>query len=71
MNLDPMEDPYNADETPDVEIITCPSCARQFPEDQAGRVGYRWLCPVCYGAHPVVVGATMAAIRADEDECPF
>jgi hypothetical protein len=45
---------------------TCPTCESKFWQRDGGRVAGELRCGDCYAAHPVIIGATMAGILADE-----
>ena len=53
---------------PDHEYLRCDDeCGRLFRDGDGRRLSAkRVVCDLCYGANPVVVGETMAAIKADE-----
>jgi hypothetical protein len=52
---------------PDHEYISCEcGCGRVMRDGDGQRVGREVLHPECYAKHPVIVGATMAEIDADE-----
>lgn len=49
----------------------CPECERTIWQKDGARIGSELFCEVCYAKHPVICGATMAEIRADEQQDDF
>jgi hypothetical protein len=48
-------------------ITICPGCDYHVWVNSCTRIGAELHCADCAAKHPVIVGATMAGIQADED----
>lgn len=54
----------------DEQITLCPACEQFAWTRDCTRIGRELYCDSCSAKHPVIVGATMAAILADEQDEP-
>ena len=61
-----LTEPYDPSLEPAPEMVACDHCETLIEDGTGNRLGRDYVCSVCYGSHPVVIGYLMAALKADE-----